>query len=54
VRASDHFGTGLAQPEETDLALLDQLPDRAGDVLDRYIGVDAVLVEDVDVVVPPP
>ena len=33
-----------------DLALLDQLPDRSGHVLDRDGRIDAVLVEEVDVV----
>ena len=31
-----------------DLALLDQLPDRAGNVFDGHAGVDPVLVEQVD------
>ena len=31
-----------------DLAFLDQISDRAGDVFDRHVGVDAVLVEEID------
>ena len=37
-----------------DLACLDQLPDRAGDVLDRHVRVDPVLVEEVDAIGPEP
>lgn len=44
----------LGQPEVADLAFFDQLTDGAGNVLDRHIGVDAVLVEQVDVVGPQP
>ena len=45
---------GLGHPEVVDLAGLDELLDGAGDVLDRDVGVDAVLVEQVDGVGPQP
>ena len=41
-------GARLGQAEVPHLAGLDQLLDRAGDVLDRHVGVDPVLVEEVD------
>ena len=40
--------TGLGKAEVLHLALRDQLLDGAGDVLDRHVRVDAVLVEQVD------
>ena len=48
VRGADRRGGRLGQPEVLDLALGDQFADRAGDVLDRHVRVDAVLVEQVD------
>ena len=33
-----------------DLPFLDQLLDRAGDILDRHVRIDAVLVEQVDAI----
>ncbi len=33
-----------------DLALGDQVLERAGNLLDRHVGIDAVLVEDVDAI----
>ena len=48
VRATDRRRPGLGQAEVPDLALRDQLPDRARDLLDRRVGIDAVLVEQVD------
>ena len=48
VGAADRGRAGLGQPEVAHLALVDELPDGAGDVLDRHVGVDPVLVEQVD------
>ena len=48
VGAADGAGAGLGHPEVAHLAGLDELLDRARDVLDRDVGVDAVLVEQVD------
>ena len=39
---------GFGHAEVLDLALLDEFLDRAGDVFDGHVGVDAVLVEEVD------
>ena len=50
----DGLHAGLGQPEVADLPLLDQLLDRAGHVLDRDLGVDAMLVEEVDEIGPQP
>ena len=46
--APDRAGSGLGQAEVPHLALGDQVADGAGDVLDGNVGVDAVLVEEVD------
>ena len=48
VGAADASHAGLGQAEVLDLAGLDEFLHRAGDVLDRHVGVDAVLVEQVD------
>ena len=48
VGAADGVDAGLGHPEVADLAGLDELLDGAGDVLDGDVGVDAVLVEQVD------
>ena len=48
VGAADRAGAGLGQAEVADLARRDQLADGAGDVLDRHVRVDPVLVEQVD------
>ena len=48
VGAADGRGAGLGQAEVPDLAGRDELLDRAGDVLDGHLRVDAVLVEQVD------
>ena len=52
VGAADRCDAGLGHPEVVDLAGLDELLDGAGDVLDGDVGVDAVLVEQVDGVGP--
>jgi hypothetical protein len=48
VSAPDGLHAGFGQAEMLDLPGLDQLFDGPGDVLDVYIRVDAVLVEQVD------
>src|SRR3546814_5619336 len=48
VGAADGLRTGLGQPEVPNLALGDEVFHRAGHVLDRHVGIDAVLVEQVD------
>ena len=50
VRAADRLLARLGQAEEAHLALAHELGHRADDVLDRHRGIDAVLVEQVDVV----
>src|SRR5207302_1000243 len=41
---------GFRESEVLDLALLDQIFDRSGDVFDRHVRVDAMLVEQIDAV----
>ena len=48
MRAPDGLRAGLGQSEMLDLALADQVLHRAGDVLDRHVRVDAVLIEQID------
>ena len=50
VRAADRLGAGLGEADVADLALLHQFGHRADGLLDRRVGVDAVLVVEVDVV----
>ena len=50
VGAADGVGRRLGQPVVLDLAGLDQLFDCAGELLDRHVGVDSVLVVQVDAV----
>lgn len=50
VRASDSLQARLGEPEMQNLALGDEILDRAGDVFDRHPRVDAVLVEQVNAV----
>jgi len=52
MRAADRLNAGFGEAEVLDLSCFDQLRDRAGDVFDRYIRIDAVLVEQVDRVGP--
>ena len=49
VRASDRLDARLGEADVADLALRDQLGHGADGVLDRRVGVDAVLVVEVDV-----
>jgi hypothetical protein len=48
VGAADGVDAGFGHPEVADIAGVDQLLDGAGDVLDRDVRVDTVLVEQVD------
>src|SRR6266542_747942 len=48
MRPADRLDASLRESEVPDLPLRDQLLHRAGDVLDRHVRVDAVLVEQVD------
>jgi hypothetical protein len=50
--AANDGDSGLGEPEVADLAGVDEVSDGAGDVLDRHVRVDAVLVEQVDPVGP--
>ena len=50
VGASDRAGARFGESEVADLAGGDEVADGAGDVFDGDVGVDAVLVEEVDVV----
>ena len=52
MRAADRLRARLGEAEVLHLALLDQLLDRAGDVFDRHVRVDAMLIEQVDAVGP--
>lgn len=46
--APDVGNAGFRQPGKSYLALSDQIPDRAGHVLDRYSAIDAVLIKQID------
>jgi hypothetical protein len=48
VGAADGAGSGFGKAEVAGFPCLDGLFDGAGDVLDGHLGVDAVLVEEVD------
>ena len=48
MSAADRGGASLGQAEMLDLALSDQVTDCAHDILDRRIGIDTVLVEEID------
>jgi hypothetical protein len=48
VRSSQGGNARLGQAEVLDLALCDQVADRAGDVLDGNLRVDPVLIEEID------
>ena len=48
VGATDRLRSGFRQAEMLDLALGDQLAHRPGDVLDRHVAIDPVLIEEVD------
>ena len=48
--APDDVGASFTEPEIPYLALVDQLADGASHVLDRHVGVHAMLVQHVDAV----
>jgi hypothetical protein len=52
VSASDRCVSGIGEPKMADLPSAHQVLDCAGDVLDRHLRIDAVLVEKIDVVRP--
>ena len=54
VGPTDRVGAGFGQAEVADLALGDEVLHGPGDVLHRHIGIDPVLVVEVDVVGPEP
>jgi hypothetical protein len=45
---ADRLRASFRQTEMLDLAFRDQVFDGSGDVLDRHVGIDAVLVEKID------
>src|SRR5215218_5287575 len=48
VRPANGLNACLRQSEVSDLAFPDEVPDCAGDVFDRHVGIDAMLIEEVD------
>jgi hypothetical protein len=48
VGAANRLRACFRETEVCDLAFADQIFDRARDVLDRYVGVDPVLIEEID------
>jgi len=48
VGTADGCATGLGQAEVPDLSLPDEIVHGAGDVLDGHVGIDAMLVQEVD------
>ena len=50
--AADHLDAGFGHAEMPDLALMDQLLDRTGDILDGHVGIDSMLIEEVDAIRP--
>jgi hypothetical protein len=50
MSSADGLDAGLRQAEMLDLALDDQLLDGAGDVFDRHVEIDTMLVEQVDAI----
>ena len=50
VRAADGLSACLRKPVVFDLTLRDQVFHRAGDFLDRHLGVNTMLVEQIDVI----
>lgn len=49
---ADCLGASLRETEMAHLADIDQFPDSAGDVLDRHLGIDTVLIEQINIVGP--
>jgi hypothetical protein len=52
VGAADRLHARLRQPEVPDLAVPDEVLHRAGNVLDRNVRIDSVLIEQIDDVGP--
>ena len=50
MRSADRPHACFRQPEMPDLSLLDQILDSAGNILDRHGRIDAMLVEQIDMV----
>ena len=50
VGAAENLDTGFGQAEVGDLAGVDEFLDGSGDILDRHVGIDPMLVEQVDTV----
>ena len=48
--ATNRLHAGFGQTEMLDFAFANQIADRAGDVFDRHVRIDAMLVEEVDAV----
>ena len=48
VRATDRLHARFRKAEVLHLALLDQILHRSGDIFDRHVRIDAVLIEEVD------
>jgi hypothetical protein len=48
VRTAKGVGRALAKTEIADLALLDEFGHRSHRVFDRYVGVNAVLIKEID------
>ena len=48
MRAMDSLSTGLQEPIMVDLPFRDQIFQGTGDFLDRHLGIDPMLVEQVD------
>ena len=52
VRKANRLRARLGEAEVPDLARLDQILDRARDVLDRHLGIDPVLIVEIDMIGP--
>src|SRR5262249_12568337 len=50
VRAADCLRARFRQPEVLHLPLTNEVPDGTGDVIDRHVRIDALLVEEIDAV----
>ena len=48
VRATDRLHARFRKAKVLDLALLNQVLHRSGDIFDRHVGIDAVLIEEVN------
>jgi hypothetical protein len=48
MRAANALSPSFRQPEMLYLAMTDQVLNRASDIFDRDVGIDAVLVEEID------